>query len=167
MAGVGHNDIISFGPELVEFMSCGDRADHIIAALNNRGGDFAQRVDNDAARRVLDLARDRQCEIMVFVGNRGCIQIHTGPVKKLMEYGPWYNVMDPQFNLHLREDKIASSWVTRKPTEDGIVTALELFDEHSEIVATFFGKRKPGIPELELWREIIAEIPALETADAA
>lgn len=131
------------------------------------GQDFAYAVDNNSSRRILDLARDKECEIMVFVGNRGCIQIHTGPVKKLMEYGPWYNVMDPIFNLHLKQDAIAHSWVTRKPTVDGIVTALEIFDKQGELIATFFGKRKPGIPELELWREIVAEIPALEVADAA
>jgi putative hemin transport protein len=103
---------------------------------------------------------------MVFVGNRGAIQIHTGPVKKLVEHGTWYNVLDPKFNLHINETKIASTWVTKKPTDDGIITALELFDADGEIIATLFGKRKPGIPELELWREIISEVPPLEVHDA-
>lgn len=133
-------------------------------AFRKIGRDFAYRVENDSARRILELVRDKQCEMMVFVGNRGCIQIHTGPVKRLVEYGSWYNVLDPVFNLHLREDRIARTWVTKKPTEDGIVTALEIFDKTSEVIATFFGKRKPGIPELELWREIVAEIPAGEKA---
>ena len=128
-------------------------------AFAHIGEDFAFEVDNQSARQVLNLVRDRECEMMVFVGNRGCIQIHTGPVKKLLEHGSWYNVMDPMFNLHLDEEKIARTWITRKPTSDGIVTALEIFDKDGEIIATFFGKRKPGIPELELWREIIAEIP--------
>lgn len=131
-------------------------------ALTHIGSDFAYQVENDSARRVLDSVRDKQCEMMVFVGNRGCIQIHTGPVEKLVEYGPWYNVLDPMFNLHLREDHIARTWVTKKPTEDGTVTALEVFDGEGELIATFFGKRKPGIPELELWREIIDEIPSID-----
>ena len=129
-------------------------------ALAKIGQDFSYEVENNSPRRVLELVRDRACEMMVFVGNRGCIQIHTGAVKKLVEHGAWYNVLDPLFNLHLREDHIARTWVTKKPTEDGIVTALEIFDKDSELIATFFGKRKPGIPELKLWREIIAEIPA-------
>ena len=128
-------------------------------AFEKIGEDFACRVDNDAPRRVLERVRDLDCEMMVFVGNRGCLQIHTGPVHTLVEKGPWYNVLDPMFNLHLREDRIAAVWVTKKPTEDGIVTALEIFDADNELIATFFGKRKPGIPELTLWREIIAEIP--------
>ncbi|HAD87375.1 MAG TPA: hemin-degrading factor [Rhodospirillaceae bacterium] len=131
------------------------------------GADLAYRVGNDAARRVLDMARDEDCEIMVFVGNRGCIQIHTGPVRKLVEHGPWYNVLDPKFNLHLREDRIARTWVTRKPTSDGVVTALEVFDDEGELIATFFGKRKPGIPELDLWRKIVSAVPAMEAAHAA
>ena len=124
------------------------------------GNDFAYKVKNSSLRKTLELARDKNCEIMVFVGNKGCIQIHTGPVKKLLEHGTWFNVMDPEFNLHAREDKIFTSWVTKKPTVDGIVTGLELFDKNGELIATLFGKRKPGIPELELWREIVKELEA-------
>ncbi len=131
-------------------------------AFRNIGSDFAYRIDNSSLRKTLELARDKECEIMVFVGNKGCIQIHTGPVKKLVEHGPWYNVLDPLFNLHLREDMIAEMWVTKKPTEDGIVTAVEIFAEDGSIIATLFGKRKPGIPELTLWREIVDELDALE-----
>ena len=136
-------------------------------SLRNIGGDLAYQVNTDAARLTLELARDKNCEIMVFVGNRGCVQIHSGPVTKLLEHGAWFNVMDPMFNLHLREDRIARTWVTRKPTVDGVVTAVEVFDDTGELIATFFGKRKPGIPELELWREIVSELPAMEAAHAA
>jgi putative hemin transport protein len=44
--------------------------------------------------------------------------------------------------------------VVEKPTEDGIVTSLEIFDEEKNNIATFFGARKPGKPELKGWREI-------------
>ncbi len=136
-------------------------------ALRHIGDDFAYQVNVDAARQVLDLARDRQCEIMVFVGNRGCIQIHTGRVNKLLTYGEWYNVLDPMFNLHLNETGIDTIWVTKKPTEDGIVTAIEIFDESSELIATFFGKRKPGLEELPSWRSIITELREKDVAHVA
>jgi len=99
---------------------------------------------------------------MVFVGNRGMIQIHTGPVKTIRVMGPWLNVLDPDFNLHLRADLIASAWAVRKPTSDGIVTSLELFDAEGENIAMLFGARKPGTPELEGWRELIAGIVPLQ-----
>ena len=116
---------------------------------------------------MLQMARDKQRKIMVFIGNRGCIQIHTDPVNKLLEHEHWYNVIDPMFNLHLNKDSIAHSWITKKPTEDGTVKALEVFDHNGELIVTFFGKRKPGTPELELWREIIDAIPAREKTQVA
>ena len=131
-------------------------------AFKNIGPDFAYKVDNLSSKIMLELASEKNCEIMVFVANKGCIQIHTGPVEKLAEFGSWYNVLDPTFNLHLDTDGIACSWVTKKPTVDGIVTALEVFDENGDLIVTFFGKRKPGIPELELWREIIELLPVTE-----
>src|SRR3546814_4658978 len=65
---------------------------------------------------------------MIFVGSPGMVQIHTGPVTTLKQVGPWFNVLDPGFNLHLRDGDITEAWVVRKPTRDGIVTALEVYD---------------------------------------
>jgi putative hemin transport protein len=120
--------------------------------------DFVQQVPNDTTRKMLQVAAERQVPIMVFVGSRGCIQIHSGEVTKLMEAGPWYNVLDPEFNLHLRETQIASTYIVKKPSVDGIVTAIEVFDEKGEMIIQFFGKRKPGIPELETWRDVVKTV---------
>lgn len=121
---------------------------------------FAKKIDNEKVVTMLEQASARDLPIMVFVGNRGNIQIHTGNVKKVMWHGPWINVMDPNFNLHLDTTRIAETWVVRKPTEDGMVTAIEVFNKEGEIIVQFFGKRKPGIPELETWRNLVAELEA-------
>lgn len=120
--------------------------------------EHAQKVDHLALRRTLNEVSAKQVPIMVFVGNDGMIQIHSGEVTKIMDYGTWINVMDPMFNLHLNEAGIAESWIVRKPTADGIVTSLEIFNEKKELICTLFGARKPGIPELESWREAIVAI---------
>ncbi len=119
---------------------------------------FAKKIDNEKVVTLLEQASAREFPIMVFVGNPGNIQIHTGNVKKVMWHGSWINVMDPNFNLHLDTTKIAETWVVRKPTEDGIVTAVEVFNKEGDIIVQFFGKRKPGIPELEEWRTLVAEL---------
>jgi putative hemin transport protein len=120
-------------------------------------GDYAVRVGNDTFRAILSDAAERAIPIMVFAGNKGMIQIHTGPVKNLMDVPEWFNVIDPDFNLHVKEGDIRQSWVVRKPTVDGIVTALECFDAKGEQIVQLFGKRKPGIPEREEWRTLVAE----------
>ena len=95
---------------------------------------------------------------MVFVGNRGGIQIHTGKVTKLLRTGGWFNVLDPDFNLHLAEAGVAEAWRVVKPTEDGAVTSIELLDAAGETVALLFGARKPGQPELEAWRAVASQV---------
>ena len=127
-------------------------------ALEVAEGRFTKRVPNDITRRMLKMVAERQVPIMVFVSSGGVIQIHTGEVNKIKPMNEWLNVMDPEFNLHLREDHIAKSWIVEKPTEDGVVTSLEIFDADNNNIATFFGKRKPGIPELEEWREVVRDL---------
>lgn len=135
--------------------------DHQVARLQSiqlGEEEFTREVSNDSTAKILNLAVDREVPIMVFVGSRGVVQIHSGEIENVKPREPWLNIMDPEFNLHLREDAIAHSWIVEKPTEDGIVTSLEVFDEDENLIANFFGERKPGIPELESWREILNEL---------
>lgn len=119
----------------------------------------ATQVALGSTRQTLEAAATHTVPIMVFVGSRGCIQIHTGRVQNIKMFGSdWLNVLDADFNLHLFLPLVASAWVVRKPTSDGIVTSLELYDAAGENVALLFGKRKPGEPEDPQWREIIHSI---------
>lgn len=112
-------------------------------------------VDKLAVTDVLESAVKDKVSIMCFVHSPGCIQIHSGEVRRLLWHGTWFNVMDPAFNLHLDTKSIDSCYVVRKPTEDGQVTSLELFDAEGRMIVYFFGARKPGTPELSGWRDIL------------
>jgi putative hemin transport protein len=128
-----------------------------LQAIRLAGREFTDPARPRAVTSLLQTAAAREVPIMVFVGNRGAIQIHTGPVRTLRWAGPWFNVLDPDFNLHLRADRIASAWVVRKPTDDGVVTSLELFDPAGEVIAYLFGARKPGHVESEAWRALLRD----------
>ena len=130
-------------------------------ALRLAPAGMAHTLPNSTVRALLQGAAAAGTSIMCFVGNPGMIQIHTGPVKKIELMGPWVNVLDPGFSLHLREDLVAQTWLVRKPTSDGIVTSVELFDAQGETIAMFFGERKPGQPEIEPWRELLATLPGV------
>jgi putative hemin transport protein len=127
-------------------------------ALRLVGDEFATRVDDGAIRTVLDGAAASGAPLMVFVGSPGVVQIHTGPVSNIVMAGPWINVMDPDFNLHLRTDAIVSSWIVRKPVPEGVVTSLELYAADGTQIVQIFGKRKPGVPEREDWRALLATV---------
>ncbi|WP_133577093.1 hemin-degrading factor [Pedobacter metabolipauper] len=121
----------------------------------------AAQISLESLKAILTKISVTDLEIMVFVSSAGCIQIHTGLIKKILETGPWFNVLDPEFNMHLRMDGIASIWLVKKPTDDGYVTSIEVFDAEGNIIVQFFGKRKPGIPENEDWRMIANELAVL------
>ncbi len=130
-----------------------------LQALRLIGDDLARQVSATSLRAVLDAAARDGLPIMVFVGNAGAVQIHTGPVYRIQSVGQWLNVLDPDFNLHVDEPAIASAWVVHKPTVDGTVTALELYDATGETIALLFGKRKPGIAQLPEWRALADGLP--------
>ncbi|GGP22665.1 hemin-degrading factor [Silvimonas iriomotensis] len=129
-----------------------------LGALYAAGPDLAQRVATDAVQTLLQRAAATGLSIMCFVGNRGMVQIHTGPVHKLVDTGPWFNVLDPRFNLHLLTSAIDSTWVVNKPTRDGWVTSLEVYNAAGDLIVQFFGERKPGKPELPAWRELLVDL---------
>ena len=129
-----------------------------VQALRLVGEEFARELPARALRSAMQAAADDGTPIMIFVGSGGCIQIHTGPIRRLVETHGWFNVLDPTFNLHLREAGVVRVFSVRKPTDDGMVTSIEAFDARNRTILLMFGARKPGKPELEPWRSIVARI---------
>lgn len=125
-------------------------------ALGLIGPEHVMRLGERSATRLLEAAAAATLPIMCFVGNRGAIQIHSGPVGNIRATGPWINVLDPGFDLHLREDKVAEAFVVRKPTRFGLLTSVELYDGAASLVAQFFGVRGRGQPEEAGWRALVA-----------
>jgi putative hemin transport protein len=125
-------------------------------------GRFTERLASHAALDLLQEAAFEHLPLMCFVSNPGCIQIHSGPVQRIepmnIRGAAWVNVIDPQFNLHLREDHIQTAWAVSKPTADGMVTSVELFDHQGELMTQFFGVRKPGQAEDPQWRDLVAHL---------
>jgi putative hemin transport protein len=136
-------------------------------ALQSIGEDFAWKLQPDAVAEMMHQSARVELPIMCFVGNHGVIQIHSGPVANIQTMGPWLNIMDPTFHLHLRLDHLAEIWAVRKPTADGHVTSLEALDARGEMVIQFFGKRKEGFAERPEWRSIMENLARLDITAAA
>jgi putative hemin transport protein len=139
---------------------------HRYHAIELAAGKFSYEINAAmSAKQILDAASASKFPIMIFAGNRGNLQIHQGKVRtiRVLERGhggpaTWLNILDPDFNMHLRMDLVNTAWVVKKPTTDGEVTAVELFDKEKNLIAQFFGLRKPGIPEREEWRQLVESL---------
>lgn len=130
-------------------------------ALYLAGDQYAYQLNKSAINIMLETAAADKLPIMVFVGNRGNIQIHQGKVQTIRLMDDWINVLDPDFNMHLKGNDVDTVWVVKKPTADGVVTAIEVFDNKKNMIVQLFGLRKPGIPELNKWRELVDTLPKI------
>jgi putative hemin transport protein len=132
-----------------------------LGAYRMAGAPFARPLETGAVDAVLAAVAAAGIKVMVFVGNRGCIQIHSGPITTLRPMGPWQNVMDPRFNLHLRADHIAEVWLVNKPTQRGDAISVEAFDAEGRHILQIFGQRgeKTDMSELGVWNDITARLP--------
>ena len=135
-----------------------------LGAYRLAGKPRAERISPDSVTRALNAAADATIPLMIFVGNQGCIQIHGGPIARVVPMGPWINVMDPRFNLHLRADHIAEVWRVWKPTRTGDANSIEAFDKDGSLILQIFGYRKEAPPTA--WNTFVSSLPALEGVPA-
>jgi putative hemin transport protein len=136
-----------------------------LGAYRSVGRPWARPLAPEAFDLALQAAAAQGLQIMVFVGNRGCIQIHSGPVQQLRAMGPWQNVMDPGFNLHLRRDKIAEVWTATKPSRKGDVVSVEAFDAEGMLIAMMFGTGPEwDVNDRPRWDAMVAGLPVAEEA---
>lgn len=123
---------------------------------------YATELALNSIEVLLEKAVAIELPIMVFVGNRGSVQIHTGAIQKVKRLEGWLNILDPGFNLHLQDGLLHDIWVVQRPTKDGIVTSVDAFNEAGETIISFFGKRVEGEPELSAWHQLAVSLPVRE-----
>lgn len=124
------------------------------------GAPHARPLDVDAVPALFDAVRDQNQQVMMFVGNMGCIEIHSGPMQNLKPMGPWLNVLDERFNLHLRADHVAEVWLVNKPTKRGPAISVEAFDAEGAVIFQCFGMRPEKGGDAEGWAHLVEALPA-------
>lgn len=138
-----------------------------LGAYRIAGAPLARQLDPEAVNEMLFAVRDQGVEVMIFVGNMGCIEIHGGPVRNLRQMGPWQNILDPGFDLHLRLDHIAEVWAVTKPTHRGDAVSVEAFDTDGGIIFQVFGRRTEGKDHRPEWNAIVDTLAPVKVAENA
>jgi putative hemin transport protein len=115
----------------------------------------ARKVAPQAVRQLLEQSASQGLAIMAFVGNGAVTQIYSGKIGKVAASGGWFNVLDPDFNLHLRDSTFRAGYVLQRAG----VTSVEFFDDQGELAVTFFGVRERGKPQPKSWSDLTAALP--------
>ena len=124
-----------------------------IAAMRLAEGRFTRRVDNGSISELWKQVAHAAVPVMLFIGNKGCLQIHKGALKNIVPAHGWLNIMDRGVEVHLKEEKISDSWIVEKPTADGAIRSLELFDSGGRDILSVFGVRTEGKRQSEAWHD--------------
>lgn len=135
-----------------------------LGAYRVAGAPFARPLATSAVAEVLEQIASDGMGVMIFVGNMGCIEIHSGPIETLKPMGPWLNVLDPRFNLHLRADHIAEIWAVDKPTKRGPAISVEAFDREGMLILQIFGLREERGGDPAGWAARVAALPGADAA---
>lgn len=128
-------------------------------AMRLVGADLARPVAPSSVATLLHGVAEAGIPILAFCGNRGCLQIHAGPICTVLATPPMLAVRDKAFTLTLDERGVTSAFVVRKPSVQGDVHSLELYDASAEVVLQIFGDRPPQGPERADWRALTASLP--------
>ena len=126
-----------------------------LQALRLAGPEFARPLAVTAARSVLERASAQSLPIMIFVGNRGCIQIHTGPVKRLVTRARGSTCSTRTSTcICARTRSSAPGWcASRRAT--AIVTSLEIFDAAGDCDrACCSASASPASRKTSTWRAL-------------
>ncbi|AHF02351.1 hypothetical protein THIAE_08140 [Thiomicrospira aerophila AL3] len=91
-------------------------------------------LDTSALGQIFNHVRDKHLAVKITVANAGAIQTHRGLVNKLVTVGPWFNVLDPAFNMHLMETEVASIWLLTKGFDDDFAAHIECFDHQERLI---------------------------------
>lgn len=117
------------------------------------------RVSNEAIEHMLNAASAIGLPLICKVSSTGCLQTYEGPVAKIVTMGPWINIMDDQFHMHLRKDHLIGTYIASRANGAEVRTSLEAYDASGKRVI-YFVNQDDGTAENEsLWQKIIHELP--------
>jgi putative hemin transport protein len=131
-----------------------------LGAYRAVGEPLARPLAPSAAGDALAALAGSGISAMIFVGNRGCLQIATGPIGRVEWMGPWVNVLDPGFDLHTRADRVAEAYAVEKPTDRGPALSVEAFDADGALIVQIFAEREAR----DAWAALVAGLPHREAA---
>ncbi|WP_158583962.1 hemin-degrading factor [Salinibius halmophilus] len=129
-----------------------------LRAFELAGREFARQADVGKLVSLFEAIRDSSQEIMIFCHNQGLVQIYSGRLSKLVAMGDWYNVLDPDFNLHLNLSLVSQVWTSVRPSADGDIHCVDLFDANGGQLLQIFSRRSEGNSEPTFWSPLINQV---------
>jgi len=88
-------------------------------------------------RQLLNGIAKKSIPVNIYAFGIECMQCHSDIIKNIVDYGPWLNVMDKNFNIHVLENKI--SFFKSGIRDDN--NCIDFYDINNNLVLSISGKK--------------------------
>jgi putative hemin transport protein len=119
------------------------------------GDEYAKKLPYSIIEDTLKALSEYQIPTMIFVQNQSAVQSYAGHIKRLLRTGPWFNILDEGFNLHLNTEQIGQAWLITKPSENGYIHSLNVFDHNHNEIMIMTDNRTRGEQESIEWATLM------------
>ena len=110
----------------------------------------------DLLEPLLNKIAAQGLSISICVRNFGCIQVYQGPIHNIRITGPWFNILDEHFSLHLNTEAMSGFRVkTQSTDEKQVLKILEFVDANHQIIALMLLNADQETGSMNLWNDLI------------
>ena len=85
-------------------------------------------------RELLTVLSEKAIPIQLYAFGIDCVQYHRDIIKNIVDYGPWLNVMDKNFNIHILENKIIKNILTEYVSKNNKRYSADFYDTNNDFV---------------------------------
>ena len=101
-----------------------------------------KQINNDKLRFFLNAFSEKETPIQIHAYGIDSIQYHRGIVKNIVDFGPWLNVIDKKFNIHVLENKILKTSILEYKNRLDSIYLINIIDENNNLVLGIAGLEK-------------------------
>ncbi|MBI1182072.1 MAG: hypothetical protein GC201_16125 [Alphaproteobacteria bacterium] len=124
------------------------------------GEKYAAELAPEAFQDLLGKLDKTGEQVMVFVANRGFVQIFSGPAKAPKRVGHGWEIVHERSKVFVPDSALEHLWLVHKPTAAGIISSLEILSEgEDQALASIFGKHPHGDPQPQSWLKLLNTLP--------
>lgn len=88
-------------------------------------------------RQLLNDIAKKSIPVNIYAFGIECMQCHSDIIKNIVDYGPWLNIMDKNFNIHVLENKISFSKSGIRDDNN----CIDFYDTNNNLVLSVSGKK--------------------------
>lgn len=122
------------------------------------GKNYALKISAVKLIDFFSIIAKHQLNLMMFSRNYAAVQCYVGSISKLICFDGKIEISITDFNFIMRVSQLGDIWLITKPTDNGFVNSINIFDKTGNENLILTDKRTKSEPESDSWLKSIQQI---------